>query len=88
MVRLSILYLWWLADIEALLRSGKPIADANTMEPLFPDRAGVKMPWLKLIIKFIPSMPRLFANRPSVVDPRVHEASDPLPCVLGLVHEP
>jgi dienelactone hydrolase len=59
----------WVPD----LFNGKPIADANTMEPLFPDRAGVKMPWLKLIIKFIPSMPRLFANRPSVVDPRVHE---------------
>jgi dienelactone hydrolase len=54
------------------LFNGKPIADANTME-LFPDRAGAKIPWLRLIIKLIPSIPRMFANRASVVDPRVHE---------------
>ncbi|KAN0123351.1 dienelactone hydrolase endo-1-3,1,4-beta-D-glucanase [Russula decolorans] len=53
----------WVPD----LFNGKPIADANTMEPLFPDRAGVKISWLRLLIKFIPSMPRLLANRPSFI---------------------
>jgi len=53
--------------------NGKPIGDANTMEPLFPDRAGAKIPWLRLIIKLIPSIPRFIASRPSVVDARVHE---------------
>ncbi|KAI0283913.1 dienelactone hydrolase endo-1-3,1,4-beta-D-glucanase [Russula aff. rugulosa BPL654] len=50
--------------------NGKPPADVNTLEPLFPDRAGVKIPWLRLIIKLIPSIPRMIASRPSVVDPR------------------
>ncbi|KAF8501050.1 dienelactone hydrolase endo-1-3,1,4-beta-D-glucanase [Russula emetica] len=50
--------------------NGKPIGDANTMEPLFPDRAGAKIPWLRLIIKLIPSIPRFIASRPSVVDAR------------------
>jgi len=62
----------WVPDVF----NGKPPADVNTMEPLFPDRAGVKISWLKLmkfIIKFIPSIPRLIASRPSVVDARVHE---------------
>jgi carboxymethylenebutenolidase len=71
------------ADIEALLLSGKPPADANTLEPLFPDRAGVKISGLRLmkfIIKFIPSVPRMIACRPSVVDARVHEARDHSPC--------
>jgi len=90
MVRLAYTYTLplvpvWLADFEALLRLGKPIADASTMGPLFPDRAGVKMSWLrlmKLLIKFIPSIPRFIAARPSVVDARVHEAGDPSPCTL------
>jgi carboxymethylenebutenolidase len=88
----NILYLWWLADIEALLRSGKPPADANTMEPLFPDRAGVKISWprlMKFILKFIPSIPKLIVSRPSVVDARVHEAGDPSPRALWpCIHEP
>jgi hypothetical protein len=54
-----------------------------------PDRAGVKTRWLdavKLILKVIPSLPRLLiASRPSVVDARVHEAGDPSPAVGTLV---
>jgi hypothetical protein len=41
-----------------------------------PDRAGVKMTWTNLgviIFKVLFAVPRLIANRPSVVDPRVHE---------------
>jgi carboxymethylenebutenolidase len=81
----------WLADFEPLLpRSGKPPADVNSLEPLMPDRAGAKTPWLdilKLIFKIIPLLPGIIANRVSVVDPRVHEVGDPLRRVLfGLVH--
>jgi len=70
----------WLADVEAHPRSGKPPADANSIEPLMADRAGVKTGWLdvvKLIFRIIPYLPRLIASRPSVVDARVHEAGDP-----------
>jgi len=62
----------WVPD----LFNGKPIGDANTMEPLMPDRAGVKIQWLnvvKLIFNFIPTIPRLIASSPSVVDRRVNE---------------
>ena len=58
-----------------------PISDANSLEPLVPDRAGVKNSWLdvvNLVLKIIPNLPRLIAARPSVVDARVHEAGDPL----------
>ncbi|KAI0283912.1 dienelactone hydrolase endo-1,3,1,4-beta-D-glucanase [Russula aff. rugulosa BPL654] len=56
--------------------NGKPPADANSLEPLMPDRAGAKTPWLdilKFIFKVIPLLPGIIANRVSVVDPRVHE---------------
>lgn len=56
--------------------NGKPPADVNSLEPLMPDRAGVKMGWfgiLKFFFKIIPYIPRLIASRPSVVDARVHE---------------
>jgi len=58
---------------------GKPIFkvnDLNELEPLMPDRAGVKTSWLtigRFIIKGLPHLPRFIANRPSVVDPRVQE---------------
>jgi hypothetical protein len=70
------------ADIEAPLRSGKPPFDANKMEPLMPDRAGVKTSLgtlALLIIRLLPTLPRIFASRPSVVDPRIHEAGVPSP---------
>jgi hypothetical protein len=73
------------ADIEVLLRSGKPPFDANKLEPLMPDRAGVKPSWRDVglfIIRFLPSLSWFFQSRPSVVDPRVHEASIPLPYAL------
>jgi hypothetical protein len=61
-------------------RPGKPPFDANKLEPLLPDRAGVKPSCRDLglfIITFLPSIPKFFASRPSVVDPRVHRASIP-----------
>jgi len=56
--------------------NGKPPFDANDLEPLMPDRAGVKTSWFttaRLIFKGLPSLPRFIANRPSVVDARVQE---------------
>jgi len=56
--------------------NGNPPFDANSLEPLMPDRAGVKLSWLSLglfALKGLPSLPRFIANRPSVVDARVHE---------------
>jgi carboxymethylenebutenolidase len=57
--------------------SGKPPVDVKDLEPIFPDRAGVKMSWLstlRLIPKILPAIPRIISNRPSVVDARVQEA--------------
>ena len=71
----------WLTSKPRPPGSGKPISDINSLEPLMPDRAGVKTPWLdvvKLFLKTIPNIPRLIACRPSVVDARVHEAGDRL----------
>jgi dienelactone hydrolase len=62
----------WVPD----LFNGKPPFDANKLEPLLPDRAGVKPSWRDVglfIIRVIPSIPRFFASRPSVVEPRVHQ---------------
>ena len=64
-------------DIDVPLCSGKPPFDANKLEPLMPDRAGVKTSFgtlTLLILRVLPTLPRMFTNRPSVVDPRVHEA--------------
>jgi hypothetical protein len=75
----------WLADIQTPLRSGKPPFDVNKLEPLMPDRAGVKISLRDValfIVKGLPSLPRFFLNRPSVVDPRVHKASVPSPYAL------
>ena len=50
-----------------------------------PDRAGAKTPLLDvvlLILRALPTFPRLFANRASVVDPRIHEAGVPSPYAL------
>ena len=67
---------WWLKSMPRY-RSGKPPFDANKLEPLMPDRAGAKTSLLDmvlLILKALPTIPRLFANRASVVDPRIQEA--------------
>lgn len=40
-----------------------------------PDRAGVKVSWIKMGqigFKVLLSVPKLYAQRPDVVDPRVH----------------
>ena len=69
-----------MADTEVPLRSGKPPFDANKLEPLMPDRAGVKLSWGDIalfVVKVVPSLPRMFANRTSVVDSRVHEVGVP-----------
>ena len=50
--------------------------DANELEPLIPDRAGVRTSWLAsglLTLKFLRALPGFIANRPSVVDARVQE---------------
>ncbi|KAF8272180.1 Alpha/Beta hydrolase protein [Lactarius quietus] len=55
--------------------NGKPPFAVKDLEPHMPDRAGVKIPFTKMFVilfKILASLPRLFANRPSVVDPRVH----------------
>ncbi|KAH8998643.1 dienelactone hydrolase endo-1-3,1,4-beta-D-glucanase [Lactarius akahatsu] len=53
--------------------NGKPPLKVEDLEPYSPDRAGVKMKWTgALIFKVLLALPRLIANRPSVVDPRVH----------------
>ncbi|KAF8478080.1 dienelactone hydrolase endo-1-3,1,4-beta-D-glucanase [Russula ochroleuca] len=57
--------------------NGKPPFDANKLEPLMPDRAGAKLSWRDVglfVFKVLPSIPGFIASRPSVVDPRVHEA--------------
>ena len=69
-------------DIEPPFDSGKPPFDANQLEPLMPDRAGVKTSWFTIglmIFKGLPSLPRFISNRPSVVDARVHEVRTPSP---------
>jgi hypothetical protein len=41
-----------------------------------PDRAGIKLGCVdsaRFIVKFLPSLPKMYSNRPSVVDPRVYE---------------
>lgn len=56
---------------------GKPPVDVKDLEPIFPDRAGVKLSWLsifRLIFKMLPALPAMISNRPSVVDARVQEA--------------
>ena len=66
-------FLWcsgWLMSKSSPLR--KAPADANSLEPLVLDRAGVKTRWLdvvKFILKIIPNLPRLFASLPSVFMP-------------------
>jgi hypothetical protein len=82
MVRsLDVFSLWRrLVNIEAPPPSGKPPMDVKDLEPLVPDRAGVKMSWLstlRLIFKILPAIPRVISNRPSVVDARVQEACVP-----------
>ncbi|KAH9997952.1 dienelactone hydrolase endo-1,3,1,4-beta-D-glucanase [Russula vinacea] len=52
--------------------NGKPPFDVNKLEPLMPDRAGVKPSWLDVglfVFKVLPSLPGFFASRPSVVIP-------------------
>ncbi|KAF8272182.1 hypothetical protein EI94DRAFT_1566829 [Lactarius quietus] len=54
---------------------GKPPFDVKDLEPLMPDRAGVKIPWTKMgliVFKVLVSLPKMFSSRESVVDPRVH----------------
>ncbi|KAH9980337.1 dienelactone hydrolase endo-1,3,1,4-beta-D-glucanase [Lactifluus volemus] len=56
--------------------NGKPLFDANVLEPLMPDRAGIKVgcfDMILVILKNLPSLPKFYFNRPSVVDPRVQE---------------
>ena len=79
--------LWRLPVISKRTPSGKPLCDANDMEPLMPDRAGVKISWLTyglFFAKALPYLPRFIANRPSVVDARVQEAWSPYPVVFSL----
>ncbi|KAH9080606.1 dienelactone hydrolase endo-1-3,1,4-beta-D-glucanase [Lactarius deliciosus] len=53
--------------------NGKPPFKVENLEPYSPDRAGVKMKWTgALVFKVLLALPGLVANRPSVVDPRVH----------------
>jgi carboxymethylenebutenolidase len=62
----------WIPD----LFNGRPPFKVEDLEPRLPDRAGAKMTWTNtvvLLFKFLSAIPRLFANRPTVVDPRVHE---------------
>jgi hypothetical protein len=50
-----------------------------------PDRAGAKLSWRDVglfVFKVLPSIPGFIASRPSVVDPRVHEAGVPSPHAL------
>ena len=45
-----------------------------------PDRAGVKLStWdiVLLVLRFLPTLPRMIANRPSVVDPKIQEVGVP-----------
>jgi len=61
---------------------GKPPIDANALEPLLPDRAGVRITWLTSglrTLKILTALPGFIANRPSVVDARVQEARVPSP---------
>ncbi|KAI9443153.1 dienelactone hydrolase endo-1-3,1,4-beta-D-glucanase [Lactarius indigo] len=54
---------------------GKPTFRVTDLEPNLPDRAGVKMTWTSLgvvVFKVLAAVPRMIANRPSVVDLRVH----------------
>ena len=41
-----------------------------------PDRAGVKLPlrdMVLFVLRFLPTLPRIFASRPTVVDPKTQE---------------
>jgi len=56
--------------------NGKPPFDVKDLEPYMPDRAGVKLKWSAIgviVFKVLVSFPKMISNRPSVVDPRVHE---------------
>ncbi|KAI0070920.1 dienelactone hydrolase endo-1-3,1,4-beta-D-glucanase [Panus rudis PR-1116 ss-1] len=60
----------WVPD----LFNGAPPFKVEEIEPLMPHRAGQKMPWwnyLRAFFVLLPRFPRLYANRASVVDPRV-----------------
>jgi dienelactone hydrolase len=62
----------WVPD----LFNGKPPFHVNDLEPNMPDRAGVKLTWTNIaviVFKVLFAVPKLIANRPSVVDPRVQE---------------
>ena len=79
--------LWRLPVTSKHTPSGKPLCDANDMEPLMPDRAGVKISWLTyglFFVKALPYLPRFITNRPSVVDARVQEAQVPSPSAFSL----
>ena len=59
----------------SLYLSGKPPFGVKDLEPHMPDRAGVKVSWIKMGLigfKVLLSVPKLYASRPGVVDPRVH----------------
>lgn len=62
----------WVPD----LFDGKPPFAVEDLEPHMPDRAGVKLKWTTMVsigFKVLASVPKMYANRPSVVDPRVME---------------
>lgn len=50
-----------------------------------PDRAGVKLPFrdiVLLVLRVLPTLPRMIASRPSVVDPKTQEVRVPSPYTL------
>ena len=52
-----------------------------------PDRAGIKVStWdiVLLVLRFLPTLPRMIANRPSVVDPKIQEVGVLSPYALLL----
>ncbi|THH31165.1 hypothetical protein EUX98_g3022 [Antrodiella citrinella] len=60
----------WVPD----LFDGRPPMNADDMEPLMPDRAGQKIPFmniLRLIWLIVPRVHLLYASRASVVDARI-----------------
>ena len=45
-----------------------------------PDRAGVKLSYRNMVLfvlRLLPALPKMFASRPSVVDPKIQEVGVP-----------
>ena len=56
-----------------------------------PDRAGVKLSYRNMVLfvlRLLPTLPKMFASRPSVVDPKIQAVGVPSPCAFVVANVP